>query len=59
MEVNPRLGGGVVCSIYAGAPFTDYILQESMDVPISPCDDWTDGTLMTRYWKEVVFFKNR
>ena len=59
MEVHPRLGGGVVCSIYAGAPFTDYILQESMDVPISPCDDWTDGTLMTRYWKEVVFFKNR
>lgn len=58
MEVNPRLGGGVICSIYAGAPFTDYIIQESMGVPLTPCDDWTDGTLMARYWKEVIFFNN-
>lgn len=58
MEVNPRLGGGVICSIYAGAPFTDYIIQESLGVPLAPCSDWTDGTLMARYWKEVIFFNN-
>jgi len=58
MEVNPRLGGGVVCSIYAGAPIADYILQESLGVPLTPCSDWTDNTLMARYWKEVIFYDN-
>lgn len=56
MEVNPRLGGGVICSIFAGAPITDYILRESQGITLRPCDDWTAGTLMTRYWKEVIFF---
>lgn len=56
MEVNPRLGGGVICSIRAGAPISDYILQESLGVPVAPCDDWTNHTLMARYWKEVIFY---
>lgn len=59
LEVNPRLGSGVVCSIYAGAPITDYILQESLRVPLRPCDDWSDHTLMARYQKEVIFFDDR
>ncbi|MCM1005985.1 MAG: ATP-grasp domain-containing protein [Prevotella sp.] len=58
MEVNPRLGGGVICSIYAGAPIADYILQESLGVPLTPCSDWTNNTLMARYWKEVIFYDN-
>lgn len=56
MEVNPRLGGGVICSIFAGAPITDYIVQESLGIDLQPCDDWSDNTLMTRYMKEVIFF---
>lgn len=56
MEVNPRLGGGVVCSIYAGAPIADYIIGESLGVTLSECDDWSDNTLMTRYLKEVIFY---
>lgn len=56
MEVNPRLGGGVVCSIYAGAPITDYILKESMGREVRRCDDWMPHTLMARYQKEVIFY---
>lgn len=59
MEVNPRLGGGVICSIYAGAPITDYIIDEALGVELSPCDDWISGTLMARYFKEAIFYDER
>ncbi len=55
MEVNPRLGGGVICSICAGAPITDYIIAEALGRDLKPCDDWKDNTLMARYWNEVIF----
>ncbi len=57
MEVNPRLGGGVICSIYAGAPITDYIIQESLGTKLVPCNDWISGTLMARYFKEAIFYE--
>lgn len=57
MELNPRLGGGVVCSIYAGAPITDYILAEAMGKNPSPCNDWKEGVLMARYMKEAIFYE--
>lgn len=56
MEVNPRLAGGVICSVYAGAPITDYIIKEALGVELSPCDDWASGTLMARYFKEAIFY---
>ena len=56
MEVNPRLSSGVICSIKAGAPIADYIIGESLGDKLEPCDDWRDNTLMTRYWKEVIFY---
>lgn len=57
MEVNPRLGGGVICSIYAGAPIVDYIIDESLGAQLQPCTDWASGTLLARYFKEAVFYE--
>lgn len=59
MEVNPRLGGGVICSIYAGAPITDYIIDEALGVELQACDDWASGTLMARYFKEAIFYEQQ
>ena len=58
MEVNPRLGGGVVCSIYAGAPITDYIIDESRGITLKACDDWAYNTLMAHYQKEAIFYES-
>lgn len=57
MEVNPRIGGGVMCSIYAGAPIVDYIIDESLGSELQPCTDWASGTLLARYFKEAVFYE--
>lgn len=59
MEVNPRLGGGVVCSIQAGAPIAEYIVREALGMPLSPCRDWHPETLITRYWGDVCFHLNQ
>lgn len=58
MEINPRLGGGVICSIFAGAPITDYIIREALGLTVAPTTDWIPGTLMARYQKEAIFFND-
>lgn len=56
MEINPRFGGGVITSIEAGANTTEFVLRESLGLPIYKCNDWKVNTLMTRYFKEVIFY---
>lgn len=55
MEINPRLGGGAVCSVAAGAPLPLYILQEAVGIDPGPAAVWRPGTLVARYLDEVVF----
>ena len=56
MEINPRLGGGVIASISAGSGMISFIVKEALGEEITRVDDWKAGTLMTRYLKEVVFY---
>jgi carbamoyl-phosphate synthase large subunit len=55
MEVNPRLGGGVVTSIGAGADIPEMILKEYLGITLSPVEDWKSNLLMIRAYRE--FFR--
>lgn len=55
MEINPRLGGGVVCSIHAGADIPGMILSEAMDLPIAGPAEIQAGVMICRYFDEAVF----
>lgn len=55
MEINPRLGGGAVCAVQAGADIPSMIISESQGLtPVASCN-WITGTEICRYMQEVVF----
>ncbi len=56
MEINPRLGGGAVCAIHAGADLAEMILSESTGIPAKP-SAYRPLTEIFRYRAEVVFYK--
>lgn len=56
MEVNPRLGGGVVCSMHAGANIPEFILTDFDGGELSPCTDWVAGMEIVRYPQEIAFY---
>lgn len=56
MEINPRLGGGVVNSIGAGSGIAGMIIEEALGKDIMPVTSWKEGTVMTRYYNEVIFY---
>ena len=58
MEINPRLGGGVVTSIGAGSGIIKMILDEFLGNEIKVVADWKDNTIMVRYFSEVIFYAN-
>ncbi len=53
MEINPRLGGGVVCSIHAGANIPSLIISEALQLPLSAMPA-KPGVEIARYPQEVV-----
>lgn len=57
MEINPRLGGGVICSLQAGADIAGMIIDEATGKDATLCETWKDKTLMTRYMQEVIFYE--
>lgn len=56
MEINPRLGGGAVCSVHAGADLPGMIIDEFLGVEPSPASP-RPGVEIARYFEEVVFNK--
>ena len=57
MEINPRLGGGAVCAVHAGADIPMYILSDFAGIPLKENVRWRPGTRICRYPQEVVFHK--
>lgn len=55
MEINPRLGGGAVCSVHAGAALPEFILRDWMGERLQECTQWRDGVMICRYPQETVF----
>lgn len=56
MEINPRYGGAVITSFAAGADTTQTLIEEFSGKKATPIIDWKAGVLMTRYFKEVIFY---
>lgn len=54
MEINPRLGGGVVCSVAAGVNIPQMILNNASGLAAMPIRDYKEIE-MVRYNREVYF----
>lgn len=54
MEINPRLGGGAVCSVHAGVDIPGMILDEYSGIEPQPAHPEPDVEIV-RYLEEVVF----
>jgi len=54
IEINSRFGGGYPLAHRAGAPFTNWLVEELLDRPVTAkFDAWTDDLVMLRYDQAV------
>ncbi len=58
MEINPRLGGGAVCSVIAGADIPSLIIAEALGENLEP-KSAASGVRICRYMQEVVFIDGK
>lgn len=58
MEVNPRLGGGAVCSVHSGADIPRLIVRETLGLPLEFMKA-QPGVEICRYMQEVVFYSEK
>lgn len=56
IEINPRFGGGIPLSIQAGANFPRWIIEMSLNRPVT-IDEWQEGVVMLRYDESVFVTK--
>lgn len=54
MEINPRLGGGAVAAVCAGADLPGYIIDEALGRTPQPLNDYRN-ILVARYLDEIAF----
>lgn len=54
MEINPRLGGGAVAAVAAGADLPGLILDQTQGRELKPCAEYKD-VVVARYQDEAVF----
>ncbi|MDE5785964.1 MAG: ATP-grasp domain-containing protein [Duncaniella sp.] len=54
MEINPRLGGGVVASVHAGADIPALIVEEWAGLPLMPQYP-KPGVMTVRYLEDIAF----
>lgn len=55
IEINPRFGGGAPHSIHAGLPLPEWVISETLGLPLRPCPELNYNSFMTRYRKEVFY----
>lgn len=58
MEINPRLGGGAVCSVYAGGNIPEMIIDECCGNVPQKAISIKPGVMISRYFDEAVFYEN-
>jgi carbamoyl-phosphate synthase large subunit len=53
VEINPRLGGGVIHSLKSGANFCECMVAEYLGYPLPDCQNWEENLLMMRANQEI------